>query len=143
MKLVLVRRWLSEKTTIGELFVNPTDEGSRGFECYTLEDKYRGDDPAAKVFGRTAVPCGEYRVLVDYSPKFKVEMPRLVAVPGFTGVRIHPGNDETDTEGCILVGQQRGEDRLEFSRPAYAQLNQRLRYALGKGEELHLAIQMK
>lgn len=142
MQLVLIRRWLSDNTTIGELFVDPKNEGDCGFQCYTLEDRYRGDDPADKVPGATCIPCGQYEVTIDYSPKFKVDMPHVMNVPGYEGIRFHAGNDATDTEGCILVGQERAPDRIELSRPAYANLCQRLRVALARGEKLMLRIQL-
>jgi hypothetical protein len=141
--MLLVRRWLTDRTTIGELFIDPKDEGNRGFECYTLEDVYRGDDPAAKVKGKTAIPCGTYELVVRHSPKYNTDMPRLLKVPGFDGILIHVGNDETDTEGCILVGHTREENKVGFSRPAFAQLNQKLRHAIGKGEAIHITIKIQ
>ena len=78
----------SEKSTIGKLVVDDT------FFCYTLEDKdrYLETNPDGKVYGETAIPRGKYQVVIDYSQRFKRELPRLLHVPGFEGVRIHPGN---------------------------------------------------
>lgn len=137
--MILNRRWFTEKTTIGELFLNPSDEGTRGFECYVLEDKYRGDAP--KVPGETCIPYGTYEVIVDFSPKFQTDMLHVMNVPGFEGIRIHPGNVAEDTEGCLLPGITREVDHVNFSRPAYAQLGQKIRAALGRGEKVFLTIQ--
>ena len=70
-----------------------------------------------KVYGETAVPTGTYKVDMNtVSPKFKSrtwakpyggKLPRLVLVPGYDGVLIHPGNKAEDTLGCILVGENK------------------------------------
>lgn len=75
--------------------------------CLTLEDPVRdlGADGSGKIYGKTAIPAGEYKVSIDYSPKFKKDMVHILNVPFFTGIRIHSGNDADDTLGCILVGQ--------------------------------------
>lgn len=101
MKLKLVREVFGDKATIGKLYVN------KDFECYTLEDKVRDTE---KVFGETAIPYGVYQVILSMSPRFKRVLPLLVAVPGFEGVRIHPGNKPEDTEGCLLVGRKVSPD---------------------------------
>jgi hypothetical protein len=136
VKLVLNRCWLTEKTTIGKLIVDDV------YECLTLEDVYRGDDPAAKVKGQTAIPCGVYEVIISWSPRFQVDMPLLLNVPGFSGVRIHTGNTDKDTAGCILVGHTRGPDQILGSRVAYEQLFGKLRAARERGEHVELTIRL-
>src|SRR5690606_33547703 len=101
MELLLARRGYTDEATEGDLF-DMTD-GVQEFLCYTLEDTVR-DGP--KVPGKTAIPTGRYRVAVTMSPRFREWMPLLKDVPGFTGIRIHPGNTSADTEGCILVGDE-------------------------------------
>ena len=86
-----------------------------GAELYTCEDGDRGLDAAIpatlarKVKGQTAIPVGTYRVAVTESQRFGRRLPLLASVPGFEGIRIHPGNGPEDTEGCILVGGQRDD----------------------------------
>ena len=67
---------------------------------WTCEDVER----PAKIKGITAIPAGTYKLIANQSARFGRTMPLLLGVPNFEGVRIHPGNTNHDTEGCILVG---------------------------------------
>jgi hypothetical protein len=103
MKLELKRVKLADTFTVGKLYANGD------FICYTLEDTVRevAGQPVSewKVYGKTAIPRGNYTVDITFSQRFQVNLPILHDVPGFTGVRIHTGNSSKDTEGCILVGE--------------------------------------
>ena len=46
---------------------------------------------------------GKYKGQVTYSSRFKKELPLIMDVPEFIGIRIHGGNDIKDTSGCVLV----------------------------------------
>lgn len=110
MKLLLQRLEFQPNRTFGALSIDGT------FQCWTLEDVVR--EPGAKVFGQTAIPFGEYRVALTRSERFQRVLPLLLAVPNFYGVRIHAGNTEADTEGCILVGTDRLATGIGRSRVA-------------------------
>lgn len=98
MKLTLERITYSEEATIGRLFLD------NEYYCYTLEDTVR---PAGvKVYGKTAIPAGTYKVIVNQSTRFKKLLPLLLDVPGFEGIRIHGGNTADDSLGCILVAKE-------------------------------------
>lgn len=103
MKLQLERTFFGSRCAKGDLYVNGK------FFCYTLEDRYReieGEDVSKwKVPGKTAIPQGDYKIIFNFSERFQTIMPLLENVPGFDGIRIHPGNTEADTSGCILVGK--------------------------------------
>lgn len=114
MEYRLKRIALKETYTIGRLY--------RGNEyiCDTLEDTVRelpdGEaGPFYKVPGRTAIPRGRYRVIVNDSPKFKRELPLLLDVPFFSGIRIHRGSKHEHTDGCILVGENTTVGRVNNS----------------------------
>ena len=119
MKLLLKRLHKTNKSTIGELFIDGK------FECYTLEDVER----EVKIKGVTAIPKGTYKVGISMSNRFKKEMPILFDVPNFEGVRIHSGNKAEDTEGCILVGKTRGVGVIYESRKAFEQLFVKMKLA--------------
>lgn len=114
MKLRLARKWFTEKSTTGIIYVDDK------FFCYTLEDKVR---PAGeKVPGKTAIPWGTYPVVVTFSNRFQKPLPLLIGVPNFVGVRIHAGNSAEDTEGCILLGMTHSTDWVGSSQIAMKRL---------------------
>jgi hypothetical protein len=96
MELILQRQPSSLGATLGTLAIDGEHE------CHTLEDAVRPAGP--KVPGQTAIPAGRYRVALTPSRRFGRILPLLLEVPGFAGVRIHAGNTDADTAGCILVG---------------------------------------
>jgi hypothetical protein len=128
MKLEIKRHWFSEKTTTGVLILDRTTF------CFTLEDVARAE--GVKIPGKTAIPAGEYRVIIDLSARFGREMPKLLEVPNFEGIRIHAGNTDKDTEGCILVGFNRGPDGIWDSREAFKALFDQLKAAYDKQETI-------
>ena len=128
--LRLIREPSFQGATLGVLFLD------HQFRCFTLEDKVRERPglPVAqwKVPGETAIPSGHYRVIITPSVRFHRPLPLVVDVPGFTGIRIHPGNVVADTSGCILVGKDRGDGRLMQSRVAFEDLFAALEAATGE-----------
>lgn len=106
MELTLTRFEFDSVSTVGRLMMGSTQL------CFILEDKDRGlkqtmDAEAIrriKVEGKTAIPYGRYEINCTMSPRFKRVLPQLLAVKGYSGVRIHPGNFNEDTEGCLLPG---------------------------------------
>lgn len=116
MNLTVQRRKITDRSCIGDLNIDSQ------FECYTLEDPPR----EKKIAGETAIPTGKYRIIIDWSDRFQRRMPLLLDVPSFEGIRIHPGNTDSDTEGCILVGQIEKDDLIGNSRLAFKSLFKKL-----------------
>lgn len=154
MEIQIIRRAFIEGYTIGMLFVNGT------YLYDTLEPTARGltqdmalaDILKLKVPGATAIPCGRYRVDLDtVSPKYAQReayrkdfnggrMPRLLKVPGFEGILIHPGNTRKDTAGCILVGNNQSVGSVFNSWQAMRDIYTLMKRAHDKGEAIWLNI---
>lgn len=108
MKLTVNRFFKGKEYTIGKLYIDGK------YFCDTLEDVVR---PAGqKVYGKTAIPYGTYKCVLSKSTRFKKVLPELLNVPMFSGVRIHSGNTHEDTEGCLLVGENKVKGKVINSR---------------------------
>ena len=112
MIVKVVRTFKGSEYTIGKLYID------NQYFCDTLEDVVRKD--GEKVYGKTAIPSGMYRVKKTYSPRFKKVLPEILEVPNFSGVRIHAGNTAKDTEGCILLGLNKSKGAVLNSQNAVA-----------------------
>jgi len=129
MDLNLKRIFRGDKYTIGRLYIDDN------YYCDVLEDTDRGlssdmteeQIKKIKVYGKTAIPTGRYKVEVTYSPKFKRYLPLLIGVKGFTGIRIHSGNNAADTLGCLLVGFNKEKGKVLNSRVTSDKLTALLR----------------
>lgn len=106
MKIKVDRIYKGESYTIGKMYLNGE------YFCDTLEDAIR----PVKIPNETAIPAGTYKVEVTYSPRFKRNLPLLVDVPNYTGIRIHNGSNKDHTSGCILVGFNTSKGILSDSR---------------------------
>lgn len=123
MKLLLKRIALKPEYTIGKLYIDDQ------YFCDTLEDRVRltskmslSEMRRLKVYGKTAIPDGTYKVIIDKSVKYGKRMPRLLHVPCFEGIRIHSGNVAEDTDGCILVGINSEVGKVLSSRETFNKL---------------------
>lgn len=134
MKLRVERLWKKPAYTMGRLFVDGK------FFCNTLEDTVRDLSNEKKVYGKTAIPYGEYKVVYNWSPKFGRNLPRLLNVPAFEGILIHPGNTADDSAGCILVGRNTEVGRLTKSRYTSDKLNVLIEDAQRRGESITIEI---
>lgn len=117
MELTLIRYDFLPDRTLGKLYIDGE------YWCDTLEDRDRNlydymtadEIKQKKVYGETAIPYGTYTVKMTYSIKYEKELPQILGVPGFAGVRIHNGSFPEHSLGCILIGR-RLNDMLTDSR---------------------------
>lgn len=153
MELKLYRIARREDYTIGKLYINDI------YECDTLEDKVRdynkdgdlNDQNEQKVYGKTAIPYGRYKVTLKVmSPKYSQRasyawcggyLPRLLDVPHFEGILIHGGNSAEDSCGCLLVGENKVKGRLINSMATLKRLYPKLKKASDMGEEIWITIE--
>ena len=117
MKIKVDRIYKGESYTIGRMYLNGE------YFCDTLEDAIR----PVKIPNETAIPAGTYKVEVTYSPRFKRNLPLLIDVPNYTGIRIHNGSNKDHTSGCILVGFNTSKGILSDSRKTSDQLTNLLK----------------
>ena len=153
MKLKIDRKWKKDTYTVGRLYVDGV------YFCNTLEDRDRGlkqtdsysSIRSRKIYGETAIPTGTYTVTMDVvSPKYSAvswykslcggKMPRLLGVPGFEGILIHPGSNALDTYGCVLVGKNTVKGGLTSSRDTFASLYKKMKAADDRHESITIEI---
>ncbi len=139
MRVLVKRIHKDAEFTIGKISVDSEDAG------FVLEDAVREvqGKPVKtwKVQNKTAIPAGTYEVIISTSQRFGRQLPLLLNVEGFTGIRIHAGNASKDTEGCLLVGSTwGGGDWIANSRVAFNNLYAKLLGAWSRGEKITLEI---
>lgn len=142
MDIVVKRFLLDKKFTVANLYID------KKFCCNTIEDRDRNlnylmsvdDILSKKVYSETAIPTGIYKVIIDYSNKYKRNMPHILNVKGFDAIRIHSGNFATDSCGCLLCGEFNGKDAVVNSREITKGLQNLIQKAIDEKEEVTLIL---
>lgn len=146
MEIVVTRRWRGVNSTLSSVVVDGKAHQ------FILEDRDRGLKSemdlafiqAEKVYGKTAIPTGRYQVDITYSNRFKRLLPILINVPGFAGIRIHPGNRHVNTDGCLLPGKVNWKEDQDYavgsSRTASEDLQFKIANALKRGEQVWIEV---
>ena len=153
MEIKVKRKWKKEAYTIGKMYIDGE------YVCDTLEDKDRGlisnmsvaQICGVKVHGETAIPTGRYLVdMKTVSPRFggraqyqfcRGRLPRLCNTVGFQGVLIHIGNTAKDTDGCILVGENKAVGQVLNSTATFRKVYAKLKAADERGERIWITIE--
>lgn len=106
-----------------------------------VEDTDRGLDQSMsltelkrrKVYRQTAIPTGHYKLSMKYpSPKFsqmeyykkycKGYMPRILNVPAYDGILVHPGASAASSAGCPIVGLNTIKGKVTDSKKTWEKL---------------------
>lgn len=91
--------------------------------------------------GKGPIPEGTYDLVVNWSNRFGRLMPEVLNVPGFDGIRIHPGNWPHDSEGCLLIGAGKSVDEITNSRSVFDDFFPKLQSALDAHEQCTITYQ--
>ena len=133
MNIKILRARKLPTRTIGQLYIDDN------FFCFTLEDVVREVAGQSvdkwKIKDETAIPAGRYKLTLERSPRFGVDTITVNGVSGFTAIRIHSGNNEKHTAGCILVGYKLTEDaqiKYGTTKTALADLKYQIKQATGE-----------
>ena len=149
-----------DKTEATDVSGDATQSSPPEYFCDTLEPTWRNllgihlpkemesrrlgrvsGQKARKMAGKTAIPEGRYPVVVTQSPRFKAWLPLLLGVPQFQGIRIHAGNTARDTQGCILLGENRKVGMVINSRIWLKRFVDRFVAARDRGEPVFITIE--
>jgi hypothetical protein len=142
INLFLNRLFCKPTHTVGKLSI-----GERYF-CDTLEDPVRDfnkdgdleDEGETKIYGETAIPYGRYKVDVTFSPKFKRNLPLIMDVKHFIGIRIHRGRTVFNTSGCVLVGENTTKGELTNGEYYENKLTAILKAYIFAGEKIYINV---
>ncbi len=139
MEINLTRIAKRKTYTIGKLSI--VNEGKPVYFCDTLEPTWRDYKKGQKkIWGHSAIPEGRYAVVVSYSPRMRKWLPILLGVPNFRGIRIHAGNTAKDTEGCILLGENRRVGMVLNSTYWVNRLKEKIVAAKERGESVWITV---
>lgn len=142
MRVTLKRIAFKDKYTIGKVYINnkyfsdSIEDKDRGLydwqsEEYILEKKIKHE---------TAIPYGMYKLLWTYSPKYRRMLPEICDVKGFSGIRVHSGNTEEDSSGCILLGYNKKLGKVLDSRKVCKKFDEIVEGYYKKGESMTFEI---
>lgn len=131
VNLLLIRKIITKKSTIGELFLNGK------FQAHTLELPWKDNERSI-----SCIPEGKYNVRMRYPRESgsRDYLHLLVKdVPNRDYILFHKGNSAKDSRGCILTGQSASKDFIANSSIAHKNLLDSL-IDLGETNNINLII---
>lgn len=142
MEILLIRENFTDEYTEGKLFINGV------YVCDTIEDCDRNltDDMSEeeilkkKVYGKTCIPYGRYKLIIDWSNKYGKMLIHILNVKAFDGIRIHSLNSADSSSGCIGPGVRTAPGWVSKSRDTYKKVHKIVEDALKRLDEVHITI---
>ena len=148
MEIIVKKVFGNDIYTISKMFIDGV------YFCDVLEDTIRvlpsvcpntpkGIDCKCpqKVKGKTAIPAGRYRCAFNISNRFNKKLLLLLNVPHFIGIRVHGGNTAVDTEGCLLLGENKVKGKVINSTRTIEKFNEIIEKEFLSGKEIWVTIQ--
>jgi hypothetical protein len=147
LEFEVIRKFFLPEYTIGNWFTDKV------FLCNTMEPTARelhdlnhdGDflDPGeGKIMGKTAIPCGRYKIEMSWFGKAKRLAPLLKDVQGFTGIFVHALQFPYQTEGCIGPGENKIKGQILYSRYYCNIIENKIREATREEKQCFITIKM-
>jgi hypothetical protein len=145
MELGDYRKFLNPIYTIGRFSIDGQ------VICNTLEPPVRElhdinhdgdfDEPGeGKIYGHTAIPCGRYKVTLEWFERHGKFQPMLNNVTGFTEIFIHSVATVKDTMACIGVGENTSKGRLTNGLYWSAYITAAVQKAIDEKEDVWITI---
>ena len=148
---ILARAGIASRRKAEELIAN--GEVSVNGKVAKLGDKAEFGRDSIKVRGRLIfkvepmvyLAFNKPKGVITHSPHFNRDLPLLLNVAMFSGIRIHSGNTDNYTEGCILVGTAQLDPNSDGgnvtnSRIALKALKDRVVPVLKAGETVYISV---
>lgn len=131
------RKYHKNTYCISHLYIGKEEK----YFCDAIEDVVRDlnhngiiDADEVKIYGETAIPCGRYYVTFN---KTSLEIgkkaehgviPYVHNVNSFEHIRIHNGEDEKNSEGCIILGYNKKPGKVVDSVDCCLAFYKRMKY---------------
>ena len=107
----------NDKESFGTICLK-TENGDILFTCLSLELGWKGNQRNI-----SCVPIGEYKMVLEFSPKFERFLWELKGVPNRSECKIHPANSVSQLQGCIALGLRRYDNQERILDSQYAVSN--------------------
>lgn len=99
-KIELHRNWQDENQSLSTAKILNA-EGQPIFTSIMLERGWKNNE-----VGISCIPAGTYKVVLEYSDRFKVDLWEIKGVPNRSECKFHAANYWYQLEGCIAPGRK-------------------------------------
>lgn len=152
LELLVERNLFGDTYTMGRFYVDGMPFGDTIEPCslHLSNSMPLEEIKAKKVYGKTAIPMGRYKLSLEVSPslkgrsyakKYGGKFPYLVDVPCWNSVMIHPFNRGSESRGCISVAEYLSPGVVKNATKGYQDLMDfYLVPAFERGQDVYITI---